>query len=595
MVVLQGTGNAIAQFAPLENQNQTYTQNQGASPGQYQAYAPNQSYAPNQVYTPNQVYPQNQVYRQNLNQIYSQNPRFSQPQPQPQTQQTQPQTRTQTQPQLRPQYTAMAFQPSGGQVAVPSTEAVTPTEELPTSGYGMPAAGYSAQSGPGCNTCQSDPAANYRTYDSGGGAGYNTFSNSCGYGNCETGAGLGARRGNGRRWFGGFYGLYMERVQGNRVPLGFQTMTPGTGYYPTDSEVALTTQSVDTGYLSGVEVRFGSTLGQGGVCGNGCGPVWGWEVAYWGLVEETATAQIDDMATFATDGNRTYSMIDFRGLEVNMGTGYRPVNSYFDYAPPVADHTNDTGFTGIDVEIRSLVARSTFETQSVEVNLLRLPMFAGGAYGGGCRGGGSCGIGGLRTQGGYGSFSGPRHSFTTLAGFRFMRFDEGFNLRSNVDLVSSGTTVGSQFIAYNIQAKNQLYGFQLGCNGIYRLGCRGRWALQYGSSFGIYGNRMNVSQRMDIPTTGIATRYVNGTQSNFNVNSSKDDVAFLGELRVGGSYQYSKNWRLYGGWRALAVSGVALTSSQIPTAFITPSLVGNINSDGSLILHGLQTGVEFTY
>ncbi len=586
IMVLQGAGYANAQFAPYGNQNQNYGQNQ------------NQAYGQNQGYGQKQVYGQGQAYGQNQNRAYAQ-------------------------PQAGPQYTAMAYQGVEAPGAQPATLPAPVAAQNQNGGHGTP-------TGPACNSCQPAPATNYpqaaypqpqaaptqAPYQSGyggynaGGSGYNTFGNAVagGYGHGGHGGSLlGVRRG-GRRWFGGYYGLWMERSGNDRVPLGFTTTTPGVGYYPTDMEVALTTQSVDAGYQGGAEIRFGSTFGDGG----GCGPAWGWEVAYWGLVEETETARIDDMATFATDGNRTYSMIDFRGLEVNMGSGYRPVNSYFDYAPPVADHTNDPGFVGVDVEIRSLVARSTFSTQSVEVNLLRLPMFGssgscstgscdtGGCSGGSCGSGavarGLGGAGGLRGRGSFAPFSGPRHSMTTLAGFRFMRFDEDFSLRSNVDLVDgTGTTVGSEFIAYNIEADNQLYGFQLGCNGIYRLGCRGRWALQYGTSFGIYGNRMNVSQRMDIPSTGIATRYVNGAQSNFDVNSSKDDVAFLGELRVGGSYQYSQNWRLYGGWRALAVSGVALTTSQIPTAFITPGQVGNINSNGSLFLHGLQAGVEYTY
>jgi len=194
VLVLQGTSNAIAQFAPLAlpgvnsqkpayTQNQAYgQQNQVPSQSRYQAYAPHQAYAPNQAYTPKQVYPQNQAYTQNLNQIYSQNPGFPQ-----------------TKPQMQPQYTAMAFQANGGQAVAPMGDAAAPVP--------MPASGYAAQADP----CQSAPAASYRSYDNGGcagdGSGYNTFANSSGYGGAGSGLGLGPQRGCGRRWFGGFYGL----------------------------------------------------------------------------------------------------------------------------------------------------------------------------------------------------------------------------------------------------------------------------------------------------------------------------------------------------------------------------------------------------
>jgi len=170
-----------------------------------------------------------------------------------------------------------------------------------------------------------------------------------------------------------------------------------------------------------------------------------------------------------------------------------------------------------------------------------------------------------------------------------MRFDEDFSFRSNFDVGG-----GSGFLAYNVEADNRLLGFQLGCNGIYRFGCTGRFAVHCNSSLGLYGNRISVNQRMDVPTGGVL-RFANGANPNFNVESSKNDVAMLGELRLGGSYQVGSNWRLYGGWRVIGVTGIALSTNQIPTAFITPDQVGTIASNGSMLLHGLQVGTEWTY
>ena len=48
------------------------------------------------------------------------------------------------------------------------------------------------------------------------------------------------------------------------------------------------------------------------------------------------------------------------------------------------------------------------------------------------------------------------------------------------------------------------------------------------------------------------------------VSSNKDDVAFLGELRVGGSYDFTCHWRGVLAYRAVGLSGVATTIGQYP-------------------------------
>ena len=566
ILVLPGAGSASAQFVPFGNQNPApyqpsqYQQPQYQQPQYQRQQTAYQGYAqPNQGYAqPKQGYAQpNQSYAQQPGGSYAQQP-------------------------ANPQYTAMAFQGSGSRDADLSlTPPAEPVAAGPTQADKVPQQTAPGQSYGGSTT----PL--YENYPPNTGA-YNTFGGSGLSGN-GYGGGLfqGAQPGYHRRWFGGVYGLLMERDNASRVPLAFTTTAPAVGVYPTDTETTLTTRNVDIDFQGGAEVRLGSTLGWGsyggggacstcdsGSCGGSCngGPRFGWEAAYWGIVQQSETAQVLDAATFATDGNRTYGMMDFRGLEYNPGTGYRSVDVYYDYGPPTADHS-----APVDVEVRSFTARSTFSAQNVEVNLLRLPVLCN-----------SC-----ATAGGYGH-TGQRYSVTTLAGFRFMRFDEDFMFRTDYEVQSAPVSTG--FLAYNVQADNQLYGFQLGSNGVYHLGNQGRWALHFNSAFGLYGNHIRMKQRMDAPSGG-TVRFANGTQQNFNVESNKDDFSLIGELRVGGSYQYSpySHWRLYGGWRVVGVTGIALATDQIPTAFITPGQVGQIASNGSLILHGLQAGIEWNY
>ncbi len=571
-VLVLGTNGAYGQFSPYTSSAQP--QQQAAAQPQWQGYA-QPSYAQQQA-----GYAQQQT---GFAQQQAQQPSYAQQQPaqqQPSYAQQQPgyaqQQALQTQPQqqAQPRYTAMAFQGSDSRQLVESLDpSKLPAQQTSVENYAAPAAvpsavGYAA----GCGTCD----IGYNTFDSGGGYGYGRQ----GYGNqCGT---LGAANcGSGRRWFGGVYGLLMERDNASRVPLAFVSSTANAPpYYPTDTEIALTTRNVDIDFQGGVEFRLGATLGGrrgggyagascdscgGGSCASscGCGPTHAWEAVYWGIFEDDATSVVTDITA---DAFRTYGMMDFRGLEYSptgLPADYRSVNVWFDNGPPTVDNS-----APYDVEVRSFTTRSTFSAQNLELNLLRLPVACGG-----------CGN------------SQSRYEMTTFVGGRYMRLDEDFLFRTDYQRMDTNAL---GFLAYNVEIDNDLYGVQMGCNGVYHLGCTGRFAVQCSSAVGVYGNHIEVSQRMDAPTGGVV-RYANGTQANFNSQTDKDDVAIIAELRLGSSYQVNNNWRVYSGWRVLGLSGVALATDQIPTAFITPGQVGNIASSGSMILHGLQAGVEYNY
>ena len=544
--------------------------------------------------------------------------------------QAQPQAQTQYQfgqhmPQ--PQYTAMAFQGSGAREALGQpVESVAPgqlMQSAPPQTAAMPS--YSAAPAADCNCQSSAPAmsysqpapvsssfesyqfggctagacGNYNTFDAGCGVGgYAGCDGGCGAGGCGLGGGCsGAGCGCGRRWFGGFYGLYMERAGNPWRALAFQT-TDGQpfGYYPTDSEYSLNLTDIDNDTFAGAEIRLGSTLGS-----RGC---YGWEIGVWGLDEDTVTATATDVA-----GTRLYSMINHIGMEYSptgLVADYRPVNDYFDYAPPTEDHTTPT-----DVEVRSITARNSFSLQNYEANFLCFTagngFFGGGGagWGGGPAGGGFLGRrGGLRGRasggccdvGGCDSCAGgtcgvnacgcgSRCSITGVAGFRFIRMDEDFMFRSDWD---------TGFLSRNIDVDSHLYGGQIGCNTVYRCGRSGRWALHCNTVVGIFNNHIEVWNRMDNPATG-TVRLANNGQETFDFRYEDDQIAVLGELRAGASYQYSCNWRLFGGYRLFGLSGAALAFDQIAAQNISASQVQYVDSTGSIFLHGLQGGIECTY
>jgi len=582
------TAPVLAQYYTNGNPNQGYRPHQAYGPQYSGGYVGGQQFMPGPQHT-QAHYPQTQ---------YATQPKFA----------------PQSQFAYQPQYMAMAQQP----VANGNLPAMNQTLEAVPPGTSMqPSNNHAPQQAPMDYQQGGQPQGGYENYTAGAcatGSGCENYGSYCqpNYSCGDVGYGCCAPCGPRRHWFGGVYGLLMERVTCDRVPLAFYTPQPAPGYYPTDSEIALTTDHLDNELQGGAEVRFGATFaccggagGYGGCCdpcGGGCGTL-GWEVGYWALAEDTAYASY-------TDGpaTRTYGMKSYQGLEFNHGGAWRPVNHAYDYAPPTQDYI----VGGSDLRVTSVETTRSFSVQNVEWNLVCLPTIGGGcnsscgmgggscdSCGGGCCdscGGGSCGAGGCghrRCGGGCGAYcyTGPRCQCSTSLGVRYLRFDEDFMYRSNYDEWIAGVYDNSNSIAHYIDADNHLVGFQVGGNGCYHLGCCGKVALHFSSNAGIYGNYIEVDQYWSR-----AVRFANGTQDAFNINADDENIAFVGELRLGASYQCSCHCRLYGGYRALGVSGVALSTSQLAQSpYITPGQSGYVDCSGSIFLHGLQSGVEFMY
>ncbi|MEQ8784982.1 MAG: BBP7 family outer membrane beta-barrel protein [Pirellulaceae bacterium] len=188
--------------------------------------------------------------------------------------------------------------------------------------------------------------------------------------------------------------------------------------------------------------------------------------------------------------------------------------------------------------------------------------------------------------GGYGATR-----FNWLAGFRYFRFEDGLEFASDpLDTTFSGA---APEIYYNVDVDNNLFGFQLGGNGEVYL--TQRFSLDLGAKFGLFGNHVNHSQSIG-GSAGLAT-INNGPflGQAYNVNSQTDTVSFLGEMRAGMNYQITNHWRLLGGYRAVGVTGLALTTNQIPMDLRGLNDVNAVDTNGSLILHGAYAGAEFTW
>jgi hypothetical protein len=179
---------------------------------------------------------------------------------------------------------------------------------------------------------------------------------------------------------------------------------------------------------------------------------------------------------------------------------------------------------------------------------------------------------------------GPHSSqLTFLAGVRYFKFDEGLIFGA----VSSGNEFGSAGgvnEAYlEVKTENNLVGFQVGAQGDYFFTpCLSIYATP---KLGIYGNNANATSRL----------YRGDGLEVFNIDGQKSDFSMLGQLDVGLNYTIGCNTRLFGGYRALAVSGIALSDDQIPPFLADADGFATLESNGDLILHGAYAGVEVRF
>ena len=430
---------------------------------------------------------------------------------------------------------------------------------------------------------------------------------------CEEGYGVSNYFGgcNDTQWFGGVYWLFMDRDNPSFHRLTVQINDNNVGaypYYPPSSTTVLSTIDADSDFRSGAEIRFGSTFGIGGGCdsgyGGGCGGCGGcgqscattnfaWETAYWAIDDN------ENVATITTDlgpvdNYRYYGMKNFAGITYDYdgaGVAYQamPVNSYYDYQVPVQ---MPTAPAANDVRVRYQTIRSNFQAQNLELNFLKLPLICTSSCAPACGGCGGCdsGCGGYGACGGCGGCDscGPAFSLTGLCGARYFKIDDDFFYVDGFQIYD-GANWNDGTLTYQANVDNQLIGFQLGCNMNYCVACK--WNFFCDSNFGLYNNNMSSYQRV----YGANGDAVDANGNPVVSSTSKDDIAFLGELRFGGAYDVTCHWRAVAAYRAVAVSGVALSTEQMPENFANINDIGRINNDGSIIIHGLQIGAECRY
>jgi hypothetical protein len=289
--------------------------------------------------------------------------------------------------------------------------------------------------------------------------------------------------------------------------------------------------------------------------------MYAWEVAWWGIDRDVQEQFVDGPLT--PDFNY-YGMINYAGLEYDDGGGAQPVNDFYNYQIPI---------TGPGTErVLAQRVRTNFWAQNFELNFMRLPLYTGGC---GCD---SCA---------------PAFTLTGLCGVRYFRMDDDFEFDTEWEVGGQpfdGWGTGANELYHDIQVENNLVGFQLGANMNYCVAAR--WNFFWDTNFGLYNNYITHDQRIYNGSSPVIFTQ-DGREA--TVNSSKDDVAFLGEMRLGGGYLFSNHWRGTLAYRAIGIGGVALAPDQIKPEYSNWADTARINADGSIIIHGVQAGIECNY
>ena len=425
----------------------------------------------------------------------------------------------------------------GQQYSHPHSHAYPPTGHYPQAGHPYP------QGTPGSyvatGDCNCDSMQGWNTYMAPYGH------HAAGAAPCVDGGLAGCEVPRSRQWFFGAYALYMSRDNPGYQRLAVDQAMP--------SDTVLSTRDIEPDYEWGAEIRFGSTFGR---IIDPCNPCaqrpYAWEVVYWGLTDNENSAMFSGMPA-------AMGTINYAGLEYDVYgdmSVVETVNYYFNYY----DADNPMPNADLDSTVR---VRNSFKAQNLELNFLRLPLY------GGCE---PC----------------SPISVSTIFGVRYLKFDEDFQHSLMFEDDSAMPMVeGSLF--HDIEVDNQLVGFQLGANMNWAIACK--WDLFCDSMMGIYNNRIETYQRV---YGGGGDVYFNGGMP-AAVRAKKDDIAFMGELRTGIGYQVTGNFRLTAAYRVMAVTGVALAVEQIPDNWSNEAHVAWVDSNDSLILHGLQLGGEFKY
>jgi hypothetical protein len=164
--------------------------------------------------------------------------------------------------------------------------------------------------------------------------------------------------------------------------------------------------------------------------------------------------------------------------------------------------------------------------------------------------------------------------WTWRAGFRSLELDE--DLRTVLaDPMSSAATV-----RYDVNARNRLYGFQLGAELDLFDSCS--FCARGFVKGGVYANSVNNN-----------TAYFNNAV--YPANGTENRTAFMGEVGLAAKYYLGYGLAVRADYRAMWLEGVALASNQVAATTFATFEPNGIDAGGTAFYHGVFIGLDWAF
>lgn len=311
------------------------------------------------------------------------------------------------------------------------------------------------------------------------------------------------------------------------------------------------------------------TFGEGlemlcpGLCRRGCGPLWSVQVdalMLWRSNVQSVPLFLDSLGGVALDANQVQPPMSAGprvGVIRRIGPCAAIEGNYFNVAPFAGQRVSPAGgpFTMTNFgdlvfdDIANAQLYSDARIQSAELNWRRC--------------------------------IGP--AITWIAGFRWVQWNE--QMTANYAFANpTPDDIGSGFVTAG--TGNDLYGGQIGVDAM--LWDRGGpWKVSGLAKAGVFYNvAYQNSTAGFVPMPGFGPPYTLPT-----VSAADDDLAFFGEVGLTSTYWLTPwlGWRA--GYSLFWLSGVAVAPDQFPLADYGAGTTA-INTNGSVFLHGVTTGLE---
>jgi hypothetical protein len=197
---------------------------------------------------------------------------------------------------------------------------------------------------------------------------------------------------------------------------------------------------------------------------------------------------------------------------------------------------------------------------------------------------------------GYGGSTGPlirpsgaRVRVMTSHGLRWFQVRDKFELAYNTDVATPGYQADDLY--EDVDVENNLFGYQFGARLTYCINCR--MNLNISGKIGIYGNNAELRHRVGTQVT--AASLTGAPAQLIDTESSDTALASLGELDFGFGYRVGRPWTIRGGYRLMGLTGVASSTSSLPTDYTTLDSSGQVHADDSYLLHGGYVGAEYNW